>query len=84
MVRGSNFRDRESEPLAEPPAGQRPVFGLFTITDFLHPPLHCHVRKDGKFIGKYNLENGTWMTGPKRHEAQANAAIKKWREKNGI
>jgi hypothetical protein len=30
-----------------------------------HPPLHCHVRKDGRVIGKYNLETGTWMTGPK-------------------
>jgi hypothetical protein len=49
-----------------------------------HPPLHCHVRKDGKFIGKYNLEAGTWMTGPKRHKAQANAAIKRWRRENGI
>src|SRR5437667_8208775 len=41
--------------------------------------LHCHVRKDGKFIGKFNLEAGTWMSGPKRHKAQANAAIKRWR-----
>ena len=23
-----------------------------------HPPLHCHVRKDGDFIGKFNLETG--------------------------
>ena len=29
-----------------------------------HPPLHCHVRKDGKFVGKFNLESGTWMTAP--------------------
>ena|SRR6266705_526048 len=36
-----------------------------------HPPLHCHVRKDGNFIGK-------------RHKAQANAAIAKWRRENGI
>jgi hypothetical protein len=33
------------------------------------------VRKDGNFIGKFNLETGTWMSGPKRHKAQANAAI---------
>lgn len=49
-----------------------------------HPPLHCHVRKDGRFIGKFNLETGTWMTGPKRHEARANAAIARWRRDNGI
>ncbi len=34
-----------------------------------HPPLHCHVRKDGRFIGKFNLETNTWMTGPRRHKA---------------
>ena len=49
-----------------------------------HPPLHCHVRKDGKFIGKYNLETDTWMTGPYRHKRQANAAIAKWRRDIGI
>jgi hypothetical protein len=49
-----------------------------------HPPLHCHVRKDGKSIGKFDLETGTWMTGPKRHKAQANAAIARWRRENGI
>jgi hypothetical protein len=49
-----------------------------------HPPLHCHVRKDGKFIGKFNLETGMWMAGPRRHKARANAAIRKWRRENGI
>ena len=49
-----------------------------------HPPLHCHVRKDGNFIGKYDLENNIWMVGPKRHKAQANAAIGKWRRQYGI
>jgi uncharacterized protein DUF4160 len=49
-----------------------------------HPPLHCHVRKDGQFIGKFNLETGTWMRGPKRHKAQANVAIARWRRKYGI
>jgi hypothetical protein len=47
-------------------------------------PLHCHVRKDGNFIGKFNLETGTWITGPKRHQAQANAAIARWRREYGI
>src|SRR5947209_2712424 len=49
-----------------------------------HPPLHCHVRKDGDFIGKFNLETRRWMTGPRRHAAQANAAIAKWRRENDI
>lgn len=49
-----------------------------------HPPLHCHVRKDGYFIGKYNLETGTRMIGPKRHKSQANAAIAQRRRDNGI
>ena len=49
-----------------------------------HPPLHCHVRKDGVFIGKFNLETGTWMTGPKRHKAQANVVIARWMRENGI
>ena len=49
-----------------------------------HPPLHCHVRKDGNSIGKFNLETNTWMTGPKRHKAQANAAIARWRKEYGI
>jgi hypothetical protein len=49
-----------------------------------HPPLHCHVRKDRTFVGKFNLEAGTWMLGPKRFKAQANAAIRKWRKENGI
>jgi hypothetical protein len=49
-----------------------------------HAPLHCHVRKDGHFIGKFDLESGTWMTGPHRHKAQANTAIAKWRRQNGI
>ena len=42
--------------------------GGFKITMYKadHPPLHCHVRKDGKFIGKFNLESGTWMARPKR------------------
>ena len=58
----------------------------FKITMYLadHPPLHCHVRKDGRSIGKYDLESGTWMTGPRRYKRQANAAIAKWRRKNGI
>lgn len=30
-----------------------------TIYQADHPPLHCHVRKDGKFVGKYNLEPGS-------------------------
>jgi hypothetical protein len=55
-----------------------------TIYKTDHSPLHCHVRKDGKLIGKYNLDAERWITGPKRHKAQANAAIKKWREENGI
>src|SRR5438094_9332726 len=45
-----------------------------------HPPLHCHVRKDRNFIGKFNLETGTWLSGPKRHKAQAEAAIARWNE----
>ena len=49
-----------------------------------HPPLHCHVRKDGKMIGKFNLETGTWMTGPRRHRVQANSAVARWRRDNGI
>ena len=58
----------------------------FKITMYMtdHPPLHCHVRKDADFIGKFNLETGTWMTGSKRHQAQANAAIARWRRENGI
>ena len=52
---------------------------VITIYKADHPPLHCHVRKDGEFIGKYNLEAGTWMKGPKRHTAKANKAIEKWR-----
>jgi hypothetical protein len=49
-----------------------------------HPPLHCHVRKDGKFVGKFNLETGAWMVGPMRYAAQANAAIARWRRENEI
>ncbi len=49
-----------------------------------HPPLHCHVRKDGCSIGKFNLEAGKWMIGPRRHKKQADAAIAKWRKDNGI
>jgi len=49
-----------------------------------HPPLHCHVRKDGQFIGKFNLEADMWMTGPRRHRVRANAAIARWRRENGI
>lgn len=49
-----------------------------------HPPLHCHVRKDGRSVGKYNLEAGTWMTAPKRHKRQAEAAIAKWRKQYGF
>lgn len=49
-----------------------------------HPPLHCHVRKDGNFVGKFNLETGTWMKAPKRFTDQANAAIARWRRENGI
>ena len=37
-----------------------------------------------EIIGKYDLESGRWMTGPKRHKAQANAAIARWRRENGI
>jgi len=60
--------------------------GGFKITMYKadHPPLHCHVRKDREFIGKFNLETGEWMTGPKRHKARATAAIAKWRRKYGI
>jgi hypothetical protein len=60
--------------------------GGFKITMYKadHPPLHCHVRKDRDFIGKFNLETNTWMTGPRRHKAQANAAIARWRRKYGI
>lgn len=60
--------------------------GGFKITMYKadHPPLHSHVRKDGDFIGKFNLETGKWMTGPYRHTAQANAAIRKWRQQYGI
>lgn len=49
-----------------------------------HPPLHGHVRKDGRFIGKFNLETGTWMKGPRRHKARATAAVLRWRRENGI
>jgi hypothetical protein len=42
------------------------------------------VRKDRRFIGKFNLVTGAWITGPKRHRAQANAAIARWRRENGI
>lgn len=49
-----------------------------------HPPLHCHVRKDGRFIGKFNLETNTWMTGPRRHKSPASAAVARWRRENGI
>jgi Domain of unknown function (DUF4160) len=49
-----------------------------------HPPFHCHVRKDGRFIGKFDLEDGVWMVGPKRHKRQANAAIARWRRENEI
>ena len=49
-----------------------------------HLPRHCHVRKDGAFVGKFNLETGIWITGPKRHKAQANAAIAKWRREYEI
>ena len=60
--------------------------GGFKITMYQadHPPLHCHVRKDGRFIGKFDLESAVWMTGPKRHKRQATAAIAKWRRENGI
>ena len=60
--------------------------GGFKITMYKadHPPLHCPVRKDRDFIGKFNLETGEWMTGPKRHKARATAAIAKWRRKYGI
>ncbi len=39
--------------------------GGFKITMYKadHSPLHCHVRKDGKFIGKFNLETGRWLAG---------------------
>ena len=49
-----------------------------------HPPLHCHVRKDGRTIGKFDLEADRWMTGPFRHQAQATAAVAKWRGQHGI
>jgi hypothetical protein len=49
-----------------------------------HPPLHCRVRGDGNFVGKFNLGAGTRMTGPKRHKAQANAAVARWRREYGI
>jgi hypothetical protein len=55
-----------------------------TIYKADHPPFHCHVRKDGNFIGKFNLETGTWITGPTRHKAQANKAIARWRKRYEI
>ena len=55
-----------------------------TMYNVDHPPRHAHVRKDGENIGKYNLEDGCWMTGPKKHADQAEAAIRKWRHDHGI
>ena len=49
-----------------------------------HAPVHCHVRKDGGKIGKYDLESNRWMSGPRKHGAKAEAAIARWRRDNGI
>lgn len=37
---------------------------VFRIYEYdVHPPMHCHVLKDGVELDKYNLEDGEFMDG---------------------
>ena len=58
----------------------------FKITEYKvdHPPHRVHIRKDGKLVGKYDLENNQWMEGPYHAADQANKAIRQWRIQQGI
>jgi hypothetical protein len=58
----------------------------FEITEHKadHPPRHVHVRKDGRLIGRYDLEHDDWMEGPYHAAEQANQAVQRWREQEGI
>lgn len=48
-----------------------------------HPPLHVHVFKDGRRLGKFDVENRRWMEGPHPHADQARKAIRQWLRDHG-
>jgi hypothetical protein len=49
-----------------------------------HEPLHVHVFKDRRRVGRFNLEDRTWMEGPLDAADQARRAIRKWLEEHGL
>jgi hypothetical protein len=36
---------------------------VFRVYENDHPPMHCHVFKDGAELDRYNLEEGEFMDG---------------------
>jgi hypothetical protein len=47
-----------------------------------HPPLHVHVLKDRELVGRFDVENRTWMEGPYHAGDQARAAIEEWLDRH--
>lgn len=50
---------------------------LIVLYAYDHPPLHVHVFRDGRPIGRYDLEADCWLDEPvPRHRDRARRAVR--------